>query len=297
MALFLIRDDDPNATTDPARLERTYAPLLDAGIKVTFSVIPEVALDTRAPDGHRERFIDPGWPDTPDEITLTARAPLARWLRDHAGEVEAMAHGLSHRRVRGGTELGALDEDEADERLVQGRDILCTALGRYPTGFVAPWDALSRGALVAATRRFSLVSAGWVGFPRLPPSAWPAHVVERLRRSEALRVGPAWVVRHRGGRFDGRSDPASVPGVLDELAKGADAAVIVLHHWMFWDRPGEGPHPVVTALARALRGRRVGGVEDMVRHLDARAGERAIRPSLTGLAGAALGLGPPARRR
>ena len=265
--MFLIRDDDPNATTDPQRLERTYAPLLDAGIKVAFSVIPQVALDTRDSAGHRERFIDPTRPDEATFARMSPATPLSRWLRAHSGEVDVLAHGLSHRRLRGGTELGALDAGEADRLLVQSRDILHAALGRAPAGFVAPWDALSRGALVAATRRFSLVSTGWVDVRRLPFTAWPAHVHERLARREALRVGDAWVVRHRGGRFDAQSAPESVPSVLDELARGAPVAVIVLHHWMFWDLPA--PHPVVKALAEALRGRCVGGVSDVVGHLDA----------------------------
>jgi peptidoglycan/xylan/chitin deacetylase (PgdA/CDA1 family) len=282
MTIFLIRDDDPNATTDPERLERTYAPLLDAGLKIAFSVIPRVALDTKDPAGERERFIDRAWRDAPDEVMLTHGAPLSAWLRAHAGEVDVMMHGLSHRRVRGGTELGALTREEADARFVQGRDILRTALGHAPAGIVAPWDAYSRGSLLAATDHFSLVSTSYVDRVRLPPEAWPAHVMERITRRETLRVNGSWVVRHRGGRFDGRTNPGVVPGVLAELAKDAEVAVIVLHHWMFWDGPS--PHPVVVALANALRRERVHGVADVVAHLDA----RSARGLPTGLGAAVL---------
>jgi peptidoglycan/xylan/chitin deacetylase (PgdA/CDA1 family) len=270
MTVFLIRDDDPNATTDPEQLERTYAPLLDAGLRIAFSVIPRIALDTRDPEGARERFIHPAWRDAPDEVLLTPGAPLSAWLRAHEGEVDVMMHGLSHRRIRGGTELGALTREEADARFVQGRDILCTALGRAPLGVVAPWDAYSRGSLLAATDRFSLVSTGYVDRARLPPEAWPSHVLERISRRETLRVNGAWVVRHRGGRFDGRTRPEDVPRLLAELAKDAEVAVIVLHHWMFWGGPT--PHPVVVALADALRKARapVRGVADIVTQLDER---------------------------
>jgi hypothetical protein len=264
--MILIRDDDANATTRPARLERAYAPLLEADLPVCLSVIPEVALDTRAPDGRRERFLDEASPDGDDTVALAPDTPLAAWIRLHPGAIDVLAHGLSHRRLRGGTELGALDQATAAGRLSRAAAILTRALGARPLGFVAPWDALSRGALAAATEAFALVSTGWVDRARLPLSAWPAFVAERVARTEALRVGRAWVLRHRGALLGPHTPPEAVAGVVADLTRGADVGVIVLHHWMFWDHPD--PHPVITALARALRSHRVGVGRDALRHLD-----------------------------
>lgn len=267
MTTFLVRDDDPNATTDPAMIERTYAPLLDAGVPIVFATIPEVRLDTRAPDGSRERFLHPDSPDSSACQRMTADSPFAAWLRAHAAQVDVFLHGLSHERVRGGTEFGALTQAEALDRLDEGLRVLAGAIDRRPLGFVAPWDALSAGSLRACARRFDLVSTGWVDRKRLPVSAWPAHAVERLTRREALRVGRTWLVRHRGGKINGDTRAEDVPAIVDSLGRGADVAVIVLHHWMF---SAQDPHPAVVALARTLRKREVGNLRAAIHSLEAR---------------------------
>lgn len=261
MATFFLRDDDANATTDPARLERAYAPLLDAGLPLTFSVIPRVGLDTLAPDGQPERFLPPHLAGQRGEVALCSSSPLAGWLRASRGQCQAAQHGLDHRRVRGGTEFGALSRSEAAARIEEGRSLLAGALGARPLGFVAPWDALSAGALEAAVERFPLVSTSWLDRGRLPPRWWPAHAVERLWRSERLRLGGSLVLRHRGGPVGGSLPPDQVASRLDDLGRGAEVAVVVLHHWMFWG--SDEPHPVVRALGRALRGRRVASLSEL----------------------------------
>jgi hypothetical protein len=265
MTLVLLRDDDANATTDPDRLARVYAPLFDAGSKVCLSTIPAVDLSTLAPDGQRERFIHPDFPVEDREVELARDTPLVSWISENRSGVDVLVHGHTHARRREGTEFGALTQTEAAALLRSGLEVADRAFGFRPVGFVAPWDALSDGAVRATAESYRLVSTGWLDRGRLPRRAWPAHVVERLGRREALRVGGAWFLRHRGGKITPDMDPKSVPEVLAGLVDRADVAVVVLHHWMFW---GDDPHPVVTALARALQSHRVGGVDEALRHLD-----------------------------
>jgi hypothetical protein len=265
MTIFLVRDDDPNATTDPSRLARAYAPLLDAGIPISFSVIPRVRLDTRAPDGVRERFLSESSPDCGEERALERDTPLVTWLRTHEAEVDVFCHGLTHERVRNDTEYGSLTHVEARTRIEEARAIFQHSLGRMPEGFVPPWDALSSGSLRATTEAFALVSTGWVSRAHLPWTAWPAHLLERATRREVLPLNRSRVVRHRGGRVSGDTRPEDVSAIVDALGKGAELAVIVLHHWMFWDRGSD--HPVVRALADVLRTKRVVGVRGAVRAL------------------------------
>jgi len=263
MTRFLLRDDDANATSDPDRLARAYAPLLDAGIPVTFSVIPSVRLDTRAPDGQRERFIPEDLAGAAREAPLLRSSPLAAWLRTHTAQCSVAQHGHDHSRVRQGTEFGALSRQEAAHRIDAGYRLLTRALGEPPRSFVAPWDAMSSEALAAAVARFPVVSTSWLDRDRLPPRWWPAHVAERLLKSEILRIGGGVVLRHRGGPVGPSADPAEIPRILDRLAHRAEVAVVMLHHWMFWDNPE--PHPVVRALARALSSRTVIRIEDLSR--------------------------------
>jgi peptidoglycan/xylan/chitin deacetylase (PgdA/CDA1 family) len=266
MGIIVVRDDDPNATTRPERLERVYAPLFDAGIPVNFSVVPEVALDVRRDDGRRELFLDESAEDCDSVEELTDATPLAAWLRRHEGAVDVFVHGLSHRRLRARTEFGALDQAEAALRIERGISIMERALGRRPVGFVPPWDALSAGAVRAATEAFDLISTAWVDRHRLPFGAWPAFVIERLGRREALKIDHAWLLRHRGGKLTADTRAPAVPAIVEQLTRGADVAVIVLHHWMFWEKAE--PHPVIVALARALRSKRTVTVRDAVRYLD-----------------------------
>jgi peptidoglycan/xylan/chitin deacetylase (PgdA/CDA1 family) len=262
MTLVLLRDDDANATTDPAMLARTYAPLLDAGLPITFSVIPRVSAGVLAPDGKRERFIDPALaPFAPDQ-PLERDTPLAVWLRQHRDVARVAQHGLSHARVRDRTEFGALTHEEAGARLREGSDLLQRALGTRPMAFVPPWDALSPGSLSAALALFPVVSTGWVNLRKLPVRFWPQHLSERVSRREALSLDRSLLLRHRGGRLHGATDAADVPGQLRALTRGAAVAVVVLHHWMF---PGPEVHPAIEALARALRDHRVVGPEELAR--------------------------------
>lgn len=275
MSTFLLRDDDANATTDPEVLARVYAPLLERGHAIAFATIPEVALDTLDPEGRREAFLSPDWPSSAAHARLHADTPLAVWLRQSARDVDVLQHGLSHARVRGGTELGALSFEEARTRIDLGKRILIDALGEAPVGFVAPWDALSREAMDAAMRAYDFVSTSWIDPQRLPRRALLAHVRERLSASMVLRVGRCRVVRHRGGFLGARTRPEDVPDLL-RFASGArggrtaDLTVVNLHHWMFTrDSERPEPHPVVRALARALPPGSCARVRDIV--LDRRA--------------------------
>jgi hypothetical protein len=276
VSTILVRDDDANATTDPAKLERAYAPLLDAGIPVNFAVVPEVALDTPGPDGAREGFISPDFPEGSGRVPLTAETPLATWLRLHSGLADVFVHGLSHSRRRGGAEFGSLTAMEAGDLLRQGLSTLERALDRRPVAFVAPWDAMSREALLSANALFDLVSIGWVGPGRLPVSAWPAHWLERLTRAQVLRLRRGWILRHGGCRIREGTPAEEVPSILRDLTGRASVAVVVLHHWQLWHGPQ--PHPAVLALARALRPHRTTTIWNLIRELDQAPRKASVQP-------------------
>jgi hypothetical protein len=303
MTLVLVRDDDANATTDPVRLERLYAPLLDAGIPLNLAVIPEVALDTLAPDGGREHFLPRDLARAGGSLPLQTDSPLARWLSANSSQVSVLMHGLSHARRRATTEFGALAAAEARPLLSRGLRILTEALGQSPTGFVAPWDALSRDALMAAVDAFDLVSTGWVDRRRLPPQAWPAHALERLSQSHVLGVGHGWVLRHDGCRIHEATRAHEIAGIVDALTRRPTIAVIVLHHWMYWDHADQ--QAVMAALARALRAHRAVSASEAIRCLDelpwhhpvSAVGRRALRRLTRPALRPDLEVAPPEERR
>src|SRR5438477_1027217 len=60
MHYVIIRDDDTNALTPVECLERLYRPFLERGLPVNLAVIPNVATDTRMPDGGLEGYLAAG---------------------------------------------------------------------------------------------------------------------------------------------------------------------------------------------------------------------------------------------
>lgn len=266
MTIVFVRDDDANACTDPSRLERVYAPLLDAGIPLNLAVIPEVGFDTLAPDGTREAYLPEDVAARSEPRPLRQDSPLSRWIAEHPAQLSVLMHGLSHRRRRGGTEFGGLSSAEARAAIARGLQILTEALGQTPFGFVAPWDAMSRGALRAATEAFDLISTGWVDRSRLEIGDWPAHALERISHSHVLGVRHAWVLRHAGCKVQATTSEEEVPGLVAALTAGPEVAVIVLHHWMYWNRDR---HPAIVALARELRRHHTVSAAETIRYLDA----------------------------
>ncbi len=265
MTLFFLRDDDANATTDPDRLECAFKPLFEVGCKVNLSVIPEVALDTLAPDGNREQFIGADHAPSSAHIRMNREHAMARWIRQNRSMVEPLVHGLTHRRLRNNTEFGALTRHEAVQRMQRGKAILDEALDTTCSGFVAPWDALSRGSVEAAASTFELLSTSWLHRSQLPIKHWPAHYIERIQRAEILRIQRSVVLRHRGGLLQPELAPSEVPRALARLAKGVEICVIVLHHWMFW--ANREPHPVIRALADALGHQRTVTASELIGEL------------------------------
>src|SRR5262245_34983642 len=57
MHYVILRDDDTNALTPRACLERLYRPFLDRGLPVNLATIPDVRCDVRTPDQKLEGFI------------------------------------------------------------------------------------------------------------------------------------------------------------------------------------------------------------------------------------------------
>ncbi len=261
--LVVLRDDDVNATTPTERLARAYRPLLAEGHKISFSAIPKVDTVTRDPSGRRESFIV-GKPADPI-CAFYRNSEFVVWQRENAAQTEVAMHGLTHARVRGGTEFGSLDFAEASIRLDEGLRILTEAFDQPVRSFVAPWDALSRGSVQAASERFRIISTGFLDRRRLPVRDWPKHYLERLRCQMLVPVGKCWVLRHSGGLTPDVT-PEDIPGVVRQISGGAMVTVIVLHHWMFWSN---GEHPAILALARQLKGFRVVTLNEVADHLRA----------------------------
>lgn len=119
---IIIRDDDTSYFTEPARLERIYERLWQAGLPVALAVIPAHRANIIVDD----RFIDPNIPPAyrgQDAVfPLTDNPTICDYLREaeHQGRAEICLHGYDHNW----REFDSSQADDLRWRVEQGAAIL-----------------------------------------------------------------------------------------------------------------------------------------------------------------------------
>src|SRR5262249_29491682 len=156
MRYVIIRDDDTNAFTPVHCLERLYRPLLEKGLPVNLAVIPQVAPDTRTPDGKLEGFLMGKTERDTSSVAIGENAVLVRYLVENPG-YEIVQHGFHHDSF----EFDHGRRLEIARGLDEGTRLLSEAGFTRPQTFVAPYDKLSRPGLEEVARRFRVLSTGW----------------------------------------------------------------------------------------------------------------------------------------
>lgn len=178
---FAIRDDDCNAFTEVAELERAYAGL-PADVPVSFAVVPYHA-SLECPAVPEDRW------DEDERRPLGANEDLVEYLRSglEDGSCAVALHGYSHERFDGRPEFVA--GPDLSDRIERGRAHLEEALGHDVDVFVPPNNSLSRRGIRA-------VKDAGMGLCYYPTP------VDRPKTPEVLRVflRDLWFkYRHRAG--------------------------------------------------------------------------------------------------
>src|SRR4051794_39940534 len=211
MRYVIIRDDDTNATTPVACLERLYRPFLDRGMPVNLATIPDVAIDTRMADGKLEGFLIHRNGEKGPTAPIGSNQKLANYLRDNSG-YEIVQHGYHHDYL----EFDRPSPAEVSQRLDQGTRLLMEAGFPQPQTFVAPYDKLSRASLSEVARRFRILSTGWFELRRLPYSWWPQYFMKKVREVPHWQVGRTLLLSHPGCLL---SYTRSYTGMLDAITE------------------------------------------------------------------------------
>src|SRR5580704_18425214 len=127
MRYVALRDDDSNALTPVAGLERLYRPFLDRGLPVNLAVIPEVRTDVRQTDGRFEGFLSVGHRTQSETMRMEENPELAAYLQANDG-FHVAQHGCFHNHF----EFDQLDQPAAVRLVELGKQRLREA------GFAAP---------------------------------------------------------------------------------------------------------------------------------------------------------------
>jgi hypothetical protein len=229
MRYVILRDDDTNALTPIECLDRLYRPFLDRGLPVNLATIPNVATDTKLPDGQPEGFLRYRNGTTDPFLPIDSNQQLVAYLLDNPG-YRIVQHGFDHEYL----EFENSCAKTVSERLDRGREILQRAGFSPPETFVAPYDKLSRPSLTAVRRRFKVLSTGWFELRRLPYSWWPGYFFKKLRGTAHWRIGHTTLLSHPGCILSCfRNYDEALPEIQRQI-KQRRLTVLVTHWWEYF---------------------------------------------------------------
>ncbi len=273
MHYVIIRDDDTNAFTPVACLEKLYRPFLDQGLPVNLATIPAVSTSATMANGQREGFLavsngagspshqeaaglqplrSPGTPTALSEpentpalshhMPIASNQDLVQYLKGNPG-FHIVQHGCHH-------DYHEFDRPSAAEiakRLEYGSCLLQEAgLGR-PRTFVAPYDKLSRPGLCEVAARFRILSTGWYELRRLPYSWWPRYGLKKLRKAPHWRVGQTLLLSHPGCLLSYHHTLSTMMGGIFHYLENQRVTVLVTHWWEYF-RNNEPDEPFIDFL-------------------------------------------------
>lgn len=223
----ILRDDDTNALTPRACLERLYRPFLERDLPVNLAVIPEVRRATTDPRGRREAFV----PEMAGEPTvpLIHSPELVKYLQANPG-YHLVQHGCHHDCF----EFALADRAEIERRFARGAERFAEAGFTPPKVFVAPHDRFSPESLRAAAERFAVVSSGWFELRRLPPEWWPRYALKKAFKQPHWRVGDTVLLSHPGCILSCYRSIADMLPKLQAAVLGQRTTVLVTHWWEYF---------------------------------------------------------------
>lgn len=229
MRYVIIRDDDTNALTPVACLERLYRPFLDRGLPVNLATIPEVALGTTLPDGKQEGFLAYRNGTTSPTMPISANTRLVSYLRENAG-YEIVQHGLNHDYL----EFERVKNGAVGDWLEKGTKALMDAGFEKPTTFVAPYDKFSRSALQETARRFGVISTGWYETRRLPYTWWPRYAWKKFRAEPHWQIGRTLLLSHPGCLLSCFRPYEKMLETIRREVEQRRLTVLVTHWWEYF---------------------------------------------------------------
>jgi hypothetical protein len=232
MRYVIIRDDDTNALTPPDYLERLYRPFLERNLPVNLAVIPNVATNTRIPDGSLEGFLCKSNGNDSLSVPIGENPGLLKYLKQNPG-YKILQHGYRHDYF----EFDKLESKEVARRLNEGTELMRAAGFEKPRTFVAPYDKLSRASYREVASRFEVISTGWFELGRVPFEWWPGYVAKKIKSEPHWRVGKTWLLSHPGCLLScHRNYDTMLETVMEQV--NSNALTVLVTHWWEYFRNG-----------------------------------------------------------
>lgn len=240
MKWVILRDDDTNALMPVECLERLYRPFLEHGLPVCLATIPNVSVEASYAPGRQELFLMARPAEARRFVEIGENQELVQYLR--ANPLFKIAqHGCCHDTVEYRREFEHENRYEIIRRLELGASLFeKSGLGR-PETFVAPYDKVSRTALLEISKRFRVFSSGWYELDRIPVQWWLAYLWKKARRRQHWRVGRFRMLSHPGCLLSCHKSCSLMHQAIDSAVNQSDLTVLVTHWWEYF-RGGQ-PNP------------------------------------------------------
>jgi hypothetical protein len=242
MHYVILRDDDTNALTPIAWLDRLYRPFLDRGLPVNLAVIPSVRTDVTMEDGGLEGFLVARNGETRSTVGIGENQPLVSYLRANPGYHFAQ-HGFNHER----NEFDREDRTEIRKRLGAGRKMLVEAGFDAPRTFVAPYDKISARSMAELATQFPVVSTGWFELRRLPVPWWPRYALKKTLKAHHWRVDRTTLLSHPGCLLSFHRPFITMAEQIRTVIESRQLTVLVTHWWEYF-RHGLADEPFIEIL-------------------------------------------------
>lgn len=255
MRYVILRDDDTNALTPVAWLEKLYRPFLDRALPVTLATIPNVRTDITYGPGILEGFLVARNGYSKNEAPISENAELVEYLKANPGYHFAQ-HGYNHEFIRGACEFEQSDRPDLVRRLEGGIRLLEeTGLGR-PQAFVAPYDRFTAESFQLVAERFSVISTGWFEWGRLPAAWKPAYLWKKLKGAPHWKANGTLLLSHPGCHLSYHRPYESILPQIKTSIRSQKLTVLVTHWWEFFrdKKPDEGLIDVLHQTADFLAG-------------------------------------------
>lgn len=233
----VVRDDDISFFTDPSRFERAHDFLIRNRIPFNAAVIPEADASALHGPGEPEGFLPAEAAGRSGPRPVGENDGLAEAIRGR-GFIEVSQHGWSHAGAAAGApEFLIPDRNAIAFRLERGMALIESAFGKKPAFFVPPRDRVSGPALEEIRKRYAGICMSRFPHGLIPARLWPRFLLNKRKGRMMLRWGRFLLLQHPGVDFsfpDGRTG-ADAEGAL---AAVADALVLPVHSWRFFDAGG-----------------------------------------------------------
>lgn len=225
----ILRDDDTNALTPVACLERLYRPWLECGLPVNLATIPFVNTLAKWKDGSTEGFLFAKRGDEPAHLSIGDNPELIEYLGANNG-YRIVHHGYAHDYL----EFESRDAKQIGTMLDAGRACFERTGIPVPQTFVAPYDQISCEALGEVAKRFHTLSIGWFELKRLPRSWWPRYILKKLRKAPHWHADGIRLLSHPGCLLSHKRSPQDILPLVQRAVEGQSLTVLVTHWWEYF---------------------------------------------------------------